>query len=421
MAVSYSYVRSVGGVLPTQRANKTKPSSALAAFLPALKRGRELVAVVPAAALSWHAVDLPKGLSATSPRLRVVLGGLLEDRLLDDLDNVHFALAPQTQTAPKGQTWVAACDKAWLQGHLQALESAQRPAARVVPEFAPDMESLQLHAIGEVDSAFWVVTGAAVGGLMRLPFSAASLAVVPKPPGKGAWAAFAEPVLAELTEQMLKANVNLVTRPQRWLDAASSSWDLAQFELARSARSRRVKKITGYITDVLRAPQWRPVRWGAAALLVANLVGLNAWAWQQNASLGATRAAIQNTLTQTFPAVKVVVDAPLQMQREVNALRLASGAVSGGDLEAMLAALGTAIPPNRSLSSIDFAAGELRIKGLVSGLTSGPGSGSADGQAGAQSNPQELGAVTSQLTAKGYTAQPEGDVYVIKSKSGATP
>jgi general secretion pathway protein L len=402
LSVSYSYVRASRGAPPLRRATEHNQVSATAALLPAPERGSELVAVIPAAALSWHAVDLPDGLSATSPRLRVVLGGLLEDRLLDDLDNVHFALAPRTRTAANGQTWVAACDKAWLQGHLQALESAQRPVARVVPEFAPDQEPLQLHAVGDVESAFWIITGAPVGGLLRLPFSAAALLVLPKLAEEDPWAAFAEPALAALSEQMLHTKVNLVTRPQRWLDAVTSPWDIAQFDLARSARSRRLKKVTGWFNDVLRAPQWRPVRWGAAALLVANLVGLNAWAWQQKSSLAETRAALQSTLTQTFPSVKVVVDAPLQMQREVSSLRQASGAVSSGDLEAMLAAMGAATPPGRSLSSIDFAAGELRVKGL-------------------QSDPQEVGAISSQLKAKGYAAQLDGEMFVVKPDPLAAP
>ena len=406
LSVTYPYVRSDGSSLPLRQASEQNQASATAALLPPPERGTELVAVVPAAALSWHAVDLPYGLSATSPRLRVVLGGLLEDRLLDDIDNVHFALAPQMRTAPSGQTWVAACDKAWLQGHLQALESAQRPVARAVPEFAPDLEPLQLHAVGDMESAFWVITGAPVGGLMRLPFSSAALSVVPKPVEEDAWTAFAEPALAALCEQMLQSKVNLVTKPQRWLDAARSPWDLAQFELARNARSRTVKKMTGWLSDVLRTPHWRPVRWGVAALLLANLVGLNAWAWQQRSSLAATRSAVQSTLTQTFPGVKVVVDAPLQMQREVSSLRQASGAVSSSDLEAMLAALGTATPAGRSLTSIDFAAGELRVKGLWSGL---------------QSDPQEVGVISSQLKAKGYMAQIDGDMFVVKPDPQAAP
>jgi hypothetical protein len=68
-------------------------------------------------------------------------------------------------------------------------------------------------------------------------------------------------------------------------------------------------------------------------LLAANLIGLNAWAWKEQASWQSRRSAIDSTLTRTFPAVKVVVDAPVQMAREVAALRQATGAPSGSDLE----------------------------------------------------------------------------------------
>jgi general secretion pathway protein L len=65
----------------------------------------------------------------------------------------------------------------------------------------------------------------------------------------------------------------------------------------------------------------------------------------------------------------------------------------------MLGALGNATPLGRSLTSIDFSAGELRVKGLESGT---------------ESNPQEVGAISNQLKSKGYAAQLEGDAYVIK-------
>ena len=46
-------------------------------------------------------------------RVRAVLDGLLEEKLLDDPAQLHLAL---DDTAEAGQpSWVAACDKAWLQ------------------------------------------------------------------------------------------------------------------------------------------------------------------------------------------------------------------------------------------------------------------------------------------------------------------
>ena len=399
--VSYAYVASQNGQQMLQQ------GSATAALLPDLARGGELVAVVPSAALSWHAVDLPKGLSTASPRLRSVLSGLLEDQVLDDVDALHLALALQLGSAPNGQTWVAACNREWLQGHLQALEAAQRPVARVVPEFAPDLNELQLHAVGDAESAWWVMTGKPVNGLLRLPFSSQAMSLLPALNESNDMSAaddqllplvFAEPALAARAEQFAQRKVSLMTRPQRWLDAARSTWDLAQFDLARTARSRALKKVSGAFGSLLSAPQWRPARWGAAAMVVVNVVGLNVWAWRQSADLAATRAAIESTFTQTFPGVKVVVDAPLQMQREVTALRQASGAVSSGDLEAMLAALGASAQPGMRIASIDFSAGELRVKGLAI-------------------SPQDAGSLPAELKARGYAVVVESDSYVIKASN----
>lgn len=362
-------------------------------LLPAVQRGGDVVAVVPVALLSWHSVDLPKGVGTGSPRLRPILDGLLEDRLLDESAQLHLALAPGAKAG--GRTWVAACDKAWLRGHLQMLEAAQRPVTRIVPEFAPETGALQVHAVGEADRPQLVATGEAVGGVLRVPLAAAALALLPVTSPDEDIHVLAEPGVAALAEQFLQRKVSLLTRPQRWLDAARTPWDLAQFDLASSGRARTVKRLTGVGRELLQAPGWRPARWGVLLLLLGNLIGLNAWAWKEQSALQARRAAMQDMLTQTFPQVKVVVDAPLQMEREVAALRQATGAASGRDLEAILAALGTALPSERSAGSIEFAAGEARVKGL-------------------QLSAQEAASVSGQLRRLGYGARLEGDTLFVK-------
>ena len=108
-------------------------------------------------------------------------------------------------------------------------------------------------------------------------------------------------------------------------------------------------------------------------------------------------AAIDATLTRTFPSVTVVVDAPLQMAREVTALRQATGTPSGRDLEAMLAAAGAALPPGKNLSAREFAAGEIRLKGLNLG-------------------PEELTALAEKLQPMGYTSRMDGDSLLIRSE-----
>lgn len=92
-SAEYEYVVTTDGVAADSH------GSAQAALLPLPRRGgTEVVAVVPAAKLSWHRVVLPKGSTAASPRLRSVLEGLLEDQLLDEPEALHFALPPQVRS-----------------------------------------------------------------------------------------------------------------------------------------------------------------------------------------------------------------------------------------------------------------------------------------------------------------------------------
>lgn len=363
-------------------------ASAPAALLPRpAGAGAEVVAIAPLSALSWHQVELPKGVTAASPRLRAVLEGLLEDRLLDEPESLHFALQPQARAG--APVWVAVCGRQWLRDAVQALETAGRPISRIVPEFAPE-EPLTLHAIGEPESATLVLAGS--DGVLALPLAAPALAMLP--PLSDDARRVAEPAVAALAEQLLQHPVELQQAPHRWLQAAQSGWDLAQAEFASSNRARAAKRLASLWADVLRAPHWRPARWGAIVLVAANLAGLNAWAWKERSSLDAKRDSVRRVLTTTFPQVKLVVDAPLQMEKEVALLRQAAGATSGRDLEAMLGELAVVAPPQQPLSSIEYTGGELRVKGLAS-------------------TPPEAAALAESLRSRGYAAQPRGDTLVL--------
>ena len=365
-----------------------------ATLLPATPRaGSEVVAVVPASMLSWHRVELPRGTTAGSPRLRAVLEGLLEDQLLDEPEALHFALQPQAHSGEPA--WVATCDRAWLRAAVHALETAQRPATRIVPEFAPE-GAAALYVIGEAQQPVVVVAG--TDGVTVLPLSAQGLTLLPALTEDSPFVA--EPAVAQVAEQVLQRRPVLRHPAERWMQSAQSRWDLAQFELSSSSRARAWKKIGTAWADVLAAPQWKPARWGVVALVAVNLVALNAWAWRERSTLDDKREAIRKTLTDAFPQVKVVVDPPLQMQRELTALRQATGTTSGNDLESMLGALTGAAPPQRTLSGIEFANGELRLKGL--GLTA-----------------QEVGTIAGIVQGEGYDAKAQGELLVITA--GRTP
>jgi general secretion pathway protein L len=362
--------------------------SAQAALLPApTGTGAEVVAVVPPSVLSWHRIELPKGTTASSPRLRVVLEGLLEDQLLDEPESLHLALQPHAKAG--APLWVAACDRAWLRSAVQALESSERPVSRLVPEFAPEGEPV-LHALGDPQQPLLVVAGS--NGVTALPLSSHALPLLPALSEQTR--CLAEPAVAALAEQVLRRQPFLQQAPQRWLQSAQSDWDLAQFDFSSSGRARAFKKLGTAWADLLAAPQWRAARWGVLLLVAANLLGLNAWAWRERSALEDKRTAIRRTLTQTFPQVNVVVDPPVQMQREVAALRQLAGATSGRDLEAMLGALSASSPPERPAGALEFSDGQLHLKGLAY-------------------TPDEARTVGANLKSQGYASVLQGDTLVL--------
>jgi general secretion pathway protein L len=297
--------------------------------------------------------------------MRAVLEGLLEDHLLDEPARLHFALAPDA--AAGASAWVAVCDRAWLRGALQALETAGRPVARVVPEMAPGASATVLHCAGTPEAPLLLASGLPPEGAVAvLPLSPAALALLPaQAKDDEPIAASTESAVASLAEQALGRPVALVSASERALQAARSRWDLAQFDLASSGRTRAMRKAGGLLGALLQAPQWRAARWAGAVLVLAQVVGLNAWAWQERSALATKQAAVQSTLTTAFPQVKVVVDAPLQMERELALLRQASGALAAADLEPMLAAAGSALALQGSPSAIDYSPGALQLRGLT--------------------------------------------------------
>lgn len=333
--------------------------SASAFLLPDTGRSTDVVAVVPAQALSWLAVDLPAGKPLRGDALRAALVGLLEDRVLDDPEPLHFALQPQWQ--PGQRNAVAVCNKAWLQSHLQALEAAGRPVNRIVPALHParSADDAQLRVTGSPQDAWlWVSEPTGVWGL---PLTAARANWTST---AQAYTLSAEPAVAEIAAQALQRQPSLVQPAQMLLQAAQSDWDLAQFDLAATGSARWVKAWVRAQQTLLHAPAWRPARWGVVVLLLSQVLGLNAWAWKLQSDLSQRQNGLTQIMRQTFPEIQVVIDAPLQMAREVQNLRQAAGQTSADGLEPLLAALGQALPAGQSIQALDYQSGKLLVKGL---------------------------------------------------------
>jgi len=100
-------------------------------------------------------------------------------------------------------------------------------------------------------------------------------------------------------------------------------------------------------------------------LALAQIVGLNLWAWHQRDAIEAKRAAMQSLVKATYPNVNpqdIQRDAEAVMQRETQALRTLAGKPGDTDLEPMLQAAASAWPADRpAVESLRFEPGRLTL------------------------------------------------------------
>jgi general secretion pathway protein L len=321
----------------------------------------EVVAVVPHSRLAWLRVQLPP--ASHGPRLQSVLQGLLEDRLLDAPQQLHLVLSADADTTARtgGETLVAVCDKQWLRDTLAPLQAAGLTVQRIVPELSPT-ETPVLQVMGEPDHSQSLLCHA--HGVTLLP------------PNTAQWRAFAElsqedlqiqaePAMVARVQSTLQRQPMLQSAAQRWVKSSQSAWDLAQGEWAQGRAQRAQRQVMAAWQTLLHAPAWKPVRWGMVTLVVLQVLGLNALAWQESQALNVQQASLQHILKTTFPSVTLVIDAPLQMQREVDALQQKSGAASSNDFEPLLAALAGVLPAGQTPTQIHYANRALRVQGVT--------------------------------------------------------
>lgn len=374
---------SFGYVLTQDGRSVDSEGECVAALLP---RATTVVAVVPDTDVSFHALVLPK---APANRLQAALVGMMEEHLLTEAEDTHLALAPH---AAAGQhTWIAACDRRWLNHCLQALESAGRPVDRVVPLSTPlrpprpepeedDPSGARPSVISEFGSAVQIHLHPAPGSLPG-DTDPHVLVTVADTQGVAVWPAHgaqarngltnwlsgwgdpvqitAHPAVAGEVQRWTDRPVTVLGDAQRLLRAVTSEWQLRQFDLAPRHRGLAI------VRDGWRrflAPDWRPVRWGLVSLVVLHLIGLNLWAWHERRQLQQVRLAQTRVLQDTHPQVRAVLDAPVQMQRENETLRARAGRAGDTDLETAMAAAASAWPEGLAIQALQYNAGVLTLR-----------------------------------------------------------
>jgi general secretion pathway protein L len=349
----------------------------------ALPKAETVLLVLADADVSWQRISVPK---APAARLRAALAGVMEELLLDDDTTTHLALGPDTTPGQTG--WVAVMHKPWLAAALGALEAAGVTVQRVLPSsqplahadeparghfFAVEVETADTASAEVGTPEFASAFGSAFGSDSQPesgPFLALSqwdgvsclrlsggLARALLPAADSPVRYSAAPAVAAAAEQWLGSPVAVLTDAERALDIARSRTNLRQFDM--TARHRGSLALRDAWRGLLRR-EWRAVRWGLAALVAVQLIGLNAWAWQQRQAIDAKKIAMNDLLRNTHPGVRSILDAPLQMQRETERLRSAAGRPGDADLEVLLAAAAGAWPEGQGpVQALRFEPGRL--------------------------------------------------------------
>ncbi|OWQ83534.1 hypothetical protein CDN99_25710 [Roseateles aquatilis] len=327
--------------------------------LSALPRADRVMALIGDDQLSWLPARLPKVKGA---KLRGAVVGVMEEQLLEDPERLHLALLEHPSTEENGPThWVAVTAREPLRAHLQAFEAAGLHVDALLPLSWPRAAAgghVSAGADGRARLRAWHGDGVAT-----LPLDSGGLRQWLGEDWLANAAVSASPVAAADAEQALGRPVQVLSDTERAWAARQTPINLLQFDLTPSQRGwQRVQ----HAWQTLQSPTWRPFRWGVVGLVLVQVVGLNAMAWQQGRAVDARKAEQEALLRQSFPQVRVIRDARAQMVRETEALRGGAGQVGPGDLEDLLAAVARAWPPGEApLPGLRYEQNRLQLSGLT--------------------------------------------------------
>ncbi len=309
------------------------------------RAGNATLARLPSARstdIVFDALDVYTG-TVQAPRigeskLRLALPHLLEERLLSDVADCHFAwiAAPDRAPSADGLTTlrVAVIERATLARTLEAFEQVQRPVQAAYSALYTLREPGEgVFALRVGDGRGLLRTGSDSGLAFDLGEDATSvLGVAKRSAGIVRLAAS-----GELPDSLVDAAHALgieVDRDAGAVDAAGigGAVDLLQGPFAVSSRYGLPGQL---LLRMTREGSWRtPAAWVLACTLI-SVVGLNATWWKLSSQYRDLRGTMLQTFRDAFPEERTVVDELAQARRTVAGLRTRAGRPSAGDFSVL--------------------------------------------------------------------------------------
>ena len=284
----------------------------------------------------------------------------VEDRIMADPDSVHVAAGPLLEN---GDMPVAIVERVWLRRVLDAVAAAG---------LDPERAECEIHRLARQENE-WRVVWRGHGGFLRQD---AFLGMVldgggeREPPlGLALALGEAEPKPASIRVHSDEAALPDVAQWSSVLGvpvAAAGTWE-------REAAAGGIDLLQGDFAPVGAGREWlsrlRPALALGGALVVLYL-GFAVADWmmlrQEKTSL---LAGMELSFHSAFPEARVVVDAPLQMSRNLAGLRHAAGQPDRGDFMPLLAAVAPLLSGDAQVRRIEYQPGSLKIALQLSGKT----------------------------------------------------
>lgn len=353
-------------LLLDKRGDKQRAGRAAMALLP---RASATVLIVAARDVLLTAAMLPP---LKGPRLRQALPNVVEDQLIQDPQTCHVAVDP-VPLADKRRV-LAVIDRGWFRFVLDAFANAGHrnvkavPAMRCLP-LQDGVSTFVAGVLGEVIPTAPVFIGgealaaapaavttrveiaiargenAALGEGLAIPADAvtSTLAALSGAQPATLYTLYDVPGLekrsASATSRKTASDEIPATKSLSFeilaRNALENAFDLCQFEFA--AQPWRLDRKTMRRLKV-------PIALLAGALVV-SIIGINIQWMQLARQRDAINAQMTETLLNAFPKTTVVLDAPDQMSRQLDRLRLASGQLSPSDFLSLADAFARSLGP----------------------------------------------------------------------------
>lgn len=274
--------------------------------------GNEVIVLVPGAEVVLCAAPVP---SRNRQRIAEALPFALEDQLIDDVDDLHFALGERDH---EGRIHAAVVARERMDAWLTSLhEAGVRPDALVPDILAVPLDEGQWTLIDDGDLSLLRTdpqSGYAFDtGNTAAMVPAALEAAGGQPPGR--LRIIAGKGTGEATVPVdLPVEVDVESRPASVLELLAEGYGAGSIDLLQG----------GYSLQEQFGKLWRPWRPMAALVLVWLCIQAGVSVAELNHlkhRAGALQADVEQTFRRAFPEVRNIVNPKVQMQRKLRALR----------------------------------------------------------------------------------------------------